>query len=129
MAMNKKEKAAMAALERNISLRWSDPTNEELMPDLPEPQYGGTTVLGWTVNYHKMRADGLCGAVHATTSESASHHSGHTPKAHGSQGPIAQHSTRLRALRALRRQVERQSAKQLALIDIEMRAELAKGTS
>jgi hypothetical protein len=111
----------MEALERELreakALRWTDPVRK----DVPPPAAGSTT-SGFVFNAHN-------GSVSPAWSKSVAHGIGsHAPQSQcsGSQNGISMFSSRLLALRALRHEVERESAKRLAAIDKEIEAELQK---
>ena len=121
MAMNKKEQAAFEALldeaARNRALRWSDYCEE---PDMPVPS-NGDYANGWSFNTYN-------GTVYPTWSSCIVHGNRREGQAvddktrrelHlvGSQNGIRQYSTEARALKALRRAMERDFAKKLAAID------------
>lgn len=118
MAMNKRERAAMEALEVRCALRHTD---HDPAPDLPVPgrdELPGFQDVrhGWSV--YPSRHIG--GAVEATWTTTVTHGAGHPdgrPQYRGSRAGIAQYSTRVRALRALRRAVEQKAAEDLRTID------------
>ena len=127
MAMNKKEQAAFDALQEqaniNRALRWSDYSEER---DVPVPAVG-KYANGWSFNAHNA-------TVYPTWSNSVVHGSRKEGEAvdensrreqhiSASQNGIRQFSTKKRALKALRRALERKFAEQLALIDSRLAAE------
>lgn len=119
MAMTKKERAefdaAILRAETMAALRWTAPVEK----DVSVPDFGKQTT-GFEI---------YCGADFARVQEkwsgSVSH--GDMPKSahHESQRGIELHSTRLRALMALRHEVEKAAAKRLLRIDQDIAAELA----
>ena len=100
-----------SALHIVRALRWTD---AETMRDVPKPRGQGITT-GWSYNPHTRVAMPMW-------SESSTHGHGHERKSGSHQG-IALFSTKLRALRALRRAVEVDCARKLAAIDEQIRAE------
>tara|TARA_R100001510_G_scaffold25356_1_gene22240 strand:- start:338 stop:757 length:420 start_codon:yes stop_codon:yes gene_type:complete len=100
-----------AALHVVRALRWTD---AQTMRDVPKPRGEGMTT-GWNYNSHTRVAMPMW-------STSVTHGHGHERKS-GSQQGIALFSTKLRALRALRRAVEVDCARKLAAIDEQIRAE------
>jgi hypothetical protein len=129
MAMNKREKAALAAAELaarvNQALRWSMPApwrEEAVGKDLPPPSTFGDHTLGWSINLHRILSGYSGGldshAVYSSWSSTGGHGTGHEdPGKHGSQRACSQYSTRLRALRALRCELEQWAAERLEKID------------
>lgn len=118
MAMNKKEKEAFSELKReallNKSLRWTDGDDS---PDLPRPSNYDSYVNGWSINLYR-------GAVYKSWSSSVFHGDGHVadgirPKSASHKG-IAQYSTKVKALIALRRKLELSFASSLADIDMQI---------
>ncbi len=115
MAMNKKEQADFDRItkeaEINRALRWSDYPSEF---DLPVPEHDSNYVNGWSINTYSA-------SVFESWSKSMSHGSGHIQigKKHSSasQRGIAQFSTKEKAYMALRRELERKYATELADID------------
>lgn len=111
MAMTKKERAEFdAALEKARilgALRWTEPVKPDLKPA------DGKSITGWQTGTYGR------GSVRQMWSEGWAHGSGAKRIANGSasQGGISLHSTQLRALKALRHEVELESAEKLARID------------
>lgn len=101
-----------AALHVVRALRWTD---AQTGPDVPKPRDVGITT-GWSYNPHTR-------VVMPMWSQSVTHGHGHDPTKSGSQRGKALYSTKLRALRALRRSVEVDCARKLAAIDAQIRAE------
>ena len=112
MAMTKKERAEMDAAitraETLAALRWT----EDVKPDLPVPEWGQHTE-GWIV---------FSDRVEEAWSESVRHGLGRDRSRGGSQRGMWLHSTRSRALKALRHQTEMAAAERLRAIDIALRA-------
>jgi hypothetical protein len=109
MAMTKKERAefdkALDDARLLGALRWTSPVS----PDVPPPEYGAPNRLstGWA----------LCGPmVEVACSSSVFHGIGRTDKT-TSQQPRWLYSSKLLALKALRHELERRSAMELAAID------------
>lgn len=130
--MTKKEAAALQAQLENLkkelvlarALRWTD---ADETPDLPAPVPGsGEITVGWVFRHCSWGPGG--GFVLPACSSSVTHQVDATSaeefmsRARGShsQNGIPLFSTRVRALRALRRSVERQAAADLALIDYKL---------
>ena len=101
-----------AALHVVRALRWTD---AKTGPDVPKPQGFATHTTGWGYNAHTRVAMPMW-------SKCSTHGRGHEPKS-GSQRGRDLYSTKLRALRALRRAVEIDCARKLAAIDAQIRAE------
>lgn len=115
MAMTKKERAefdaAITALRIKGALRWTD----EVKPDLDPPKaWGEKHTQGWSVNSYD-------GSVRECWSESSTHGDGVKPTdskyRSASQGARFLYSTKLRALKAARHELEKQFARKLAEID------------
>lgn len=107
--MNKKEKAAMRALEVRCALRWT----EAARPDIPVPESYNDLSEGWRV----IASRGAVHGVERSWSKGSVHGHGISAAGFGSQGGIAQYSTKVLALRALRAELERAFAEQLFLVD------------
>lgn len=114
MAMTKKERAELEATRLEVALlyalRWT--AIEDVPRDVPVP-VGGNYTEGWDFNPFMKKAY-LC------WSSSTAHGRGPVPGDHNrqaSQGGIALFSSRLLALRAMRHDLERHAARDLAEID------------
>lgn len=122
MAMTKKEQAEMQALRDEIrlakALRWTGPAPTK---DVPPPTGWGELSVGWWYRENEQWGD----KVDQGCSSSVTHSTHSTTKT-STQGPRYFYSTKLRALQALRVEVELVSAKRLAAIDAQIEAELAK---
>jgi hypothetical protein len=120
MAMNKKEQAAFDAAIKAVfvarALNWT----ELVKPDMGLPETH-EDLLGFVPHSYS-------GTVAYARSSRVSHATsdGDFPKKTTSQNPIFMHSTKLRALRALRHLVELECANKLAKIDMQIAAELEK---
>ena len=124
MAMNKAERAAFELTHSELAiaraLRWS--RYEPLEPDQPKPPPNGlgAYIEGWGTYAYVKR-------VKQQWSQSISHGDGPYQKEDrhrsASQGGRALYSTKLLALQALRYEVERSAAKDLADIDAQIKAE------
>lgn len=116
--MNKKEKAAfdaaIAQAQLLAALRWTEKVEKDLQP--PAPFGNRDDSIGYDFNSYSH-------IVAEKWSSSISH--GDMPKRQhsGSQNSVYLFSTKLRALKALRHQVELDSAKVLRLIDLRITAE------
>ena len=99
------------------ALRWTD---GECKPDMKKPsgRYGPTTIHGWDYN-------SFTGKVYRMWSKASRHGQGDAPSPFGggSQRGRDLYSTKLRALRALRRAIEIDCARKLAKIDEQIREE------
>lgn len=111
MAMTKKELAEVEALKTALALRFTDADER---PDIPSPGPGEKTT-GWRGNSYSGRAELMW-------SEFTSHGNGSARSSRlvASQGGIPLHSSKERALRAMRREVERRCAKLLREIDVQI---------
>lgn len=108
--MTKAEKAHLEALEIRLALRLTDPEG----PDVPPPGVGdphGTRTAGWL-------ASPYTGEVRRAWSLATRH--GREGSDSGSQGPVALFSSRARALRWARGQLELEAAKKLRRLDLEI---------
>lgn len=102
--------AAQGALHIVRALRWTDGETE---PDLDKPPYGATReIRGWGFNAYTQEVERMWSTVGL-----------HGTGKGGSQGGRSLYSTKLRALRALRRAVEIDCARKLAAIDEQIREE------
>lgn len=119
MAMNKKEQAAFAELQKDLliarALRFTDP----VPADIPIPERG--LAKGWLFNSYLGNPD-----VARACSSSVSHCYG-DDNATTSQGATRLYSTKLLALRALRHAVELKCAEILAGIDLQIEDEATNG--
>lgn len=118
--MNKKEQAAFEELHVRLALRFTEP----LMPDVPPPprrsDYKALTT-GWWLNAYNSEVAMGC--------SSSGFHSLHSTTKTSTQQPMAFHSTRLRALKALRAEKEMEYAKRLRKLDLEIEKEEREPTS
>lgn len=108
--------ATRGAMHIVRALRWTD---AECEPDMKKPnRYGPTTIHGWGYNDYTQK-------VLRMWSRSERHGQGDDPSPFGggSKGGRDLYSTKLRALRALRRAVEIDCARKLAAIDEQIREE------
>ena len=122
MAMTKAEKAKVEELKTELALRW---TTDDVSPDVPPPPAFGGYSQGWTFNAYNLEA-------YEAWSSSLHHGRGKAPKTEkerrnisATQRPIELYSTRERALRAMRRTIEREAAKKLRSVDALIEGELA----
>lgn len=123
MAMNKKEIVAhnvvVHALRIRSALMWTLP----IAPDVPPPGHGDYTsgsmslTKGFLHNAYSSRVEPAC-------SSSISHNFGSNERTN-QQRAVWLYSTRVLALRAMRYEVERQSA--VRLMEIDRLIELAEG--
>jgi hypothetical protein len=117
MAMNKKERAEMdrvvRELKRLAALRWTAP----IRPDMPVPQRGlSTGYLPVGIGTDRPSISEAC-------SSPVNHGYGHAKTT--TQGARSLYSTRLLALRALRHEVECECANLLAQVDEQISMERA----
>lgn len=127
MAMNKKEKAAVRALEIRCALRFSRPRDWPVEPDVAIPEFFDGYVEGWSFNVHRS----IGSAVYRSWSSGSYHGSGHRgarPEHGGSQKPTEQYSSEALALKALRAAMELQFAEKLHEVDLRIaKAEAVNG--
>lgn len=125
MAMNKAERAALEQAQttahRTITEMLAWRRTAEPQRDLPVPTSGSET-RGWDINAYKLghvgQAAELSAAVYKVASSSAFHRHGWEPGTSGRQRGVALYSTEVLALRALRAQLESDTAAKLAKIDV-----------
>lgn len=129
MAMNKKEAAqlseAIENAEVNRALRWSD---GEIQADVRPPKSsfdGMPYTRGWIARFWCSLE---CPSRYIGKGISSCISHGSNWDKTDTQQPIAMFSTRLRALRALRRMAENKFAAFLASIDAEIKREIAEPT-
>jgi hypothetical protein len=111
--MNKKEQAAFAELQEELRLVKAWKLTENVLPDIPVPESGHTQ--GWTYNKYTKCVD-------LAWSKCVTHGYG-AWKDHprnGIQCGIALFSTRERALRAMRYEIEQRFMRELAAIDMQI---------
>lgn len=121
MAMTKKEQATLdAALEESRilrALRWSEAKN--IARDVPPPSEWKEYSDGWSYFTRSLSVD--FGSVERMWSSSNNHgyrdDEGNIPKHSSVQNPMSLFSTRSLALRALRVELERKYAENLARVD------------
>lgn len=121
MAMTKAEQRELKDVrdlaDLHRALRWSDPTENDLLPDIPP------VLVGYTEGWELCTYDST---VRRAWSEGHAHGPGAwSPPSRSrsaSQGGIALYSTEERALRAARRLVEVDSARRLFRIDAKIAA-------
>lgn len=115
MAMTKKEQAAMqAAIDRAdtlAALRWTQPVAHDVAPPVGLTNYS----TGWDFNVHTLK-------VEPAWTDTITHGSGPAPEPGryryaARQGAISLFATKVKALRAMRHEVEKESAAKLLKID------------
>lgn len=118
MAMNKSEKEMVEALKTDLALRHT----KKVASDLDPPSSGPKLLKGWLFNAHDR------GEVVPACTSCVSHSYGQSNEAR-SQGSRRLFSTRLRALQALRWEMEQSAATKLRRIDrmIEEETQLTSG--
>lgn len=112
------EEEAQLQAEMPTALHWT----EEVPFDLSPPTGFMVRNHGWNIQLPWGHAFSQP-EVYEAWSDSMSHGRGHpdrTPRVSGSQGSAQLYSTRLLALKALRHEIERVAARQLALLDREI---------
>ena len=121
MSMTKKEQAEVEALRVRLALRWTEPVNADVPPPL---KYGEPNTRGWRAHTWN---DGF--RVDAAESSFGTHRiTSHVSEGYSawSQQSIPLHSTRERALRAARHEMEKRFAEALRRIDVEIENEARK---
>ena len=123
MAMNKREQAEMESLKQQLREAKALRFTEDVERDVPIPD-GGDVSQGWD----------FCGPrqynrVYEAWSKHSSHGTGQYCPNSGSQNGVKLFSTKLLALRALRRYAEIMHAADLAGIDSMIESESQKGGS
>ena len=123
MAMTQKERAAVdaerEALLTRLALRFTEP----VLPDVPRPDSGQKRTKGFLYRGSLSSVSN----VEATPACSSSvFHSSRSNTETDSQGGRALYSTRLRALKALRNELEIQAANRLRYLDTIIEAETNK---
>lgn len=113
--MTKVEKAEVERLKTALALRFTDAPED---PDVPAPERGESTT-GWAFNKYSR-------IVTPAWSHSTCHGNGPERVRDGSatQGSVPLYSTKIRALLALRRNLERLCAEQLRAIDVQIEVAL-----
>ena len=113
MAMTKAEKKVVEELREEIVQLKAFRRTAGVARDVPIPSEG--VVFGWSFNLYAKR-------VYESWSKRNSNGQGHIvpPPGFGSSNGIAQFSTKARALRALRYDMEKAMSKELSLVDIEI---------
>lgn len=111
MAMTKKEKEAHEALLRQVRILGALRFTDKVLPDVPHPKNGDYNALtkGFLFNSHSICIAPAC--------SSSTGHNSWNNQATSSQGARDLYSTRLLALKAMRNEIEQESAKRLADID------------
>ena len=119
MAMTKAEKAEMERLRTRLALRFTEP----VAPDVPIPDYPEKT-RGWRAHTwrdgYRVEECESTSNTHRTLSQVAPGYEA------WAQRGIPLHSTKLRALRAARSEMEQTFARALREIDVKIEEEEAK---
>lgn len=127
MAMNKAEKAHVAALEKQLAEAVAFRRTELVRPDVPPPR-PGTSMAGMTFGF-RPHTYGLEASAKPAASSCVGHYSYSDGKRMGgSQRSIPLCSTRLLALKVARCEMERNMAVALARLDAEIEAERTNPT-
>ncbi len=127
MAMNKAERAEMQALQDQLALAKAWRLTDPVEPDIAPPQSGEPDTKGWHVHAYLGGLD-LPVRVERATSSVSSHFVGENAWVRrrdfmsNSQGSRPLYSTKTRALRAGRYQIEQQMLRKLAQIDQQIAA-------
>lgn len=122
--MNKKESAAFEQLQQELRLAKALSWPQPVAPDVAVPNQNEPDTTGFHFNVFTNR-------VEPCASSSTHHRWGYSEMSKvggNSQQPKALYSTKLRALQALRHEVEKDCAKRLAAIDKQIEEELANPT-
>lgn len=98
------------------ALRWSD--HSDIDRDVPPPSGWNDLSTGWVDNPRARRVEVACSSV-------VYHSIGRIDKT-TAQRPMSLHSTRLRALRALRAGMEHEFAEELMRVDLMIEEEMRK---
>jgi len=106
MAMNKKEQTRVNELETKLALRFTEKT----LPDIPVPISYRELVKGYSYSSYEGTVNKSC--------SSGSHHNTHRNTTTSSKGGIAQYSSKLLALKAMRNTAEMVYATRLRRIDL-----------
>lgn len=113
MAMNKKEKEYVTQLENDIATALAFTFTPKVLPDVPPPkEYTGFTT-GYSYNAYSLSVKKAC--------SSATGHGIGVWDRTNSQHPISLFSTKEKAYRAMRNDLEITYAKQLAKIDLKIK--------
>lgn len=124
MSMTKKERAEFDALvkrsETLAALRWTGPVER----DLSAPGYGEPAIQGWEFNSHRSY-ERVFEAWSSSTSNGTGQHAA-PPRVSGSQGSRSLFSSKEKALRALRHELEKRAAEELRLVDAALNEETKK---
>lgn len=121
MAMNKKEQAEMADMRRELAEARALRYTPRVEPDLPAPRpLTGEKISGWDFNSYSFE-------VKQAWSESFAHGNGpaRDRRMTASQGAVPLYSTKLRALKAMRNEMERKAARDQAEVDALIEQEAA----
>jgi outer membrane PBP1 activator LpoA protein len=112
--MNKKEQQLVEGLKTKLALKFTEPVNADVLIPVDNK-----IVNGYTYNSYSMRVEKSC--------SSALHHNiGQWDKTY-SQRPVAQYSSKLLALKAMRNEVEKACAYKLRQIDLMIEEESTVG--
>jgi hypothetical protein len=122
MAMTKKEQAMVEELKERLQIAAAFHRTTAVLPDVPIPSGWNELSKGW----HPWAA-GSDPRVEVACSSSIHHATGRTDKT-TSQLPLQLHSTRLRALRALRFEMEEDFAYRLSKVDEQIEKEIENPT-
>ena len=121
MAMNKKELAAMADLQRELAEARALRFTQKVAPDLPAPAPSSNAkTSGWDFNSYSFE-------VTQAWSESIAHGNGpaRDRRMIASKGAVPLYSTKLLALKAMRNKMEHKAARELAKVDALIEREAA----
>ena len=109
MAMNKAERRELESLKKELLRARAWRLTQPVDCDIAIPTYTEGLVKGWSLNAYSDRVDVSC--------STSIHHSVWKNDETRSQGAISQYSTKLRALHALRYEVEQLCIDRLVKID------------
>ena len=123
MAMNKKETAEVERLKRELRLKGALRSTEPVSPDVPIPSCRDGNSL--SVGFLPVGEQGDWPRIEPACSSTVHHGIGRTDRT-STQGARNLYSTRLKALRALRYDVEQCCCTRLAKVDEMIEQEMAK---
>jgi hypothetical protein len=114
--MNKKEQKAFDDLKEQLRIAKAMRFTEDVPEDVPIPKEWKELAKGWLFNAYRWKSYANPTAVDKACSSTTGHDFGSDTKT-STQGPKPLFSTKLRALKAMRRAIELEYAKSLADLD------------
>lgn len=118
MAMTKKERAEFDAAIKQAQVLGALHFTAKVAPDMPIPKSG--TVKGWMYRFARGWSSSSC--VEPSCSTHTAHGFGQNVRTTSQHG-MPQYSTKMRALKALRNEMEQEYAEQLRKVDLQIAAE------